>query len=519
MTQAADNLKAVLDFYSIAQNELAQALCIDPSLVSRWLSGDRRLRAASSQMDALAEYILAHSKRVHDMRWLKERFEAAGLPTDISSVYRTKQNLIMWLASDGENLRRNLGGSPPGTAAKSHAADRLQKTVRSDDGAVKLSCLELALELEQILSAFTSKGSVNIFLSSDQITTAVNEDIAALLLSSIEKNDLKTRLVVCVSGDTQAMSALIDTYMGALVSGHIQLSVVHGMAQTVTNQMNLIVPGTAAILVTETPGLTAPPVAVIIREPSFIAEIQKSFEQTARYAQPVLNIYGDDFSRNILEILYQEFCTSGALDVVKDNINPMYMAQAAYERILRAHGHDGLEYAWRSTEFARFKSGVEKTLRSGSVFREILSLARLNQIVQDGFCRMPGLYFMNKGFVLLDAQGCVDILNGYIRCLETVANFHLLILDDIATLHSDNCWQLKQNRHLAINHWSGDEPVMVYSDQLILLREFQAHFDRLWVQGTRSIGNRVNVIAVLQEIIKRLEERHLFPRPESNSSN
>lgn len=43
MTQSTENLKAVLDYYGIAQNELAQALDIDPSLVSRWLSGGRRL--------------------------------------------------------------------------------------------------------------------------------------------------------------------------------------------------------------------------------------------------------------------------------------------------------------------------------------------------------------------------------------------------------------------------------------------------------------------------------------------
>jgi len=502
MTQSTENLKAVLDYYGIAQNELAQALDIDPSLVSRWLSGERRLRATSPQMDALAEYLLGHSKRIHDMEWLKARFEAVGLPTDLSSVYRTKQNLIMWLASDGENLRRNLGSSPP-TTSKNLAPKKIQTIVRSDNSAVKLGCLDMALELEPILDGLPNKSAVNIFLSSDQITTMVNEDIVALMLHMIVKNELKTRLVVCVSGDTQAMSSLIDNYMGVLVSGHIRLSVVHGLTQTVTNQMHLIIPGTAAMLVTETPGV-APPVAVIVREPSFLTDIQKSFDQTARYAQPVLNIYGDDFSRNILEILYQEFCTPGALDVVKDNINPMYMTEDAYNRVLLAQGHNEAEYAWRSGEFTRFKSGMDDTLRGGSVFREILSLTRLNQIVQDGFCRMPGLYFMNKGFVLLDAQGCIDILNGYVRYLETVPNFHLLILDDIATLHSDNCWQLKQNHHLAINHWSGAEPVMIHSDQLILLREFQAHFDRLWAQGAGGIGNRSGVLAIIKDVLKRL---------------
>ncbi len=509
MTSPTENLKAAIEYFGINKNEMARALGVDPSLISRWLSGERKLRAASPQMDALAEYILAHSQRVHDMEWLKARFEAAGLPTDLSSVYRTRQNLIMWLATDGEDLRRNLGNSPPAAATKKAPQKKAGILARSDDSAVKLGYLDIVLGLEPILSELPCKGVVGIFLSNDKIATMINEDVAALLLRMIGKNDLKIRMVVCVSGDTQAMSMLIDTYMEALVSGHIQLSVVHGLTQTVTNQMHLIVPDTAAMLVTETPGVAAPPVAVIISEPSFVAETQKSFEQTARYAQPVLNIYGDDFSRNILEIIYQEFCTPGALDVVKDNINPMYMTEEAYNRVLRAHGHSEAEYVWRSMEFTRFRSGMDETLRNGSVFREILSLSRLNQIVEDGFCRMPGLYFMKKGFVSLDAQGCVAILNGYIRYLKTIPGFHVLILDDITMLHSDNCWQLKQNHHLAINHWSGPEPVMIHSDQLMLLREFQAHFDKLWAGSAGGIGSRAGALSILQDTVKRLTQRHL----------
>ena len=502
-----ENLKLVMEHFGLTNLALAKALELDPSLVSRYLSGQRQLKAASPQMEALADFILTRSKRVKDIEWFKERFQAAGLPTDNATVYRFKQNLIMWLSSDGEKLRKNLGASLPGDIAgrEPPVPQPQYNQVKSGGNAVKLGCLQIVLELAAILNALPSGAAADIFLSNDQIVTMVNEDFAALLLRSMGESDLKIRLVVCVSGDTKAMSALIDTYMAALISGHIQLSVVHGMTQTVTNQMHMLLPKKESVMITETPGSAAPPVAVILREPSFVAEIQKSFEQAARYAQPVLNIYGDDFSRNILEIIYQEFCTPGALDVVKDNINPMYMPEDAYNRALLTHGHRDAEYAWRSAEFTRFKSGMDETLGDGSVFREILSLSRLNQIVRDGFCRMPGLYFMKKGFVHLDAQGCADVLCGYIRYLEAFPNFHLLILDDITLLHSDNCWQLKQNHHLAINCWSGRSPVMIHSDQLMLLREFQAHFDRLWAQGAGGIGSRANVISILRDVAERLD--------------
>ncbi|MEA4816392.1 MAG: helix-turn-helix transcriptional regulator [Lachnospiraceae bacterium] len=504
MTSPSENLKTVIEYLGISKNDMARSLGIDPSLISRWLSGTRKLHAASRHMDALAEYILARCKRVRDMEWLKDKFKASGLPTELSSVYRVKQNLIMWLASDGEDLRRNLSSSHSPESVKNGLQKRMGSAINPLGNAVKLGCFDIVMELEPILANLPHKSEVNIFLSNDQITTVINEDIADLLLQMIDKRDLKFNMVVCISGDTKAVSALIYAYMAALVSGHIKLSVVHGMTQTVTNQMHLIVPGIAAVLVTETPGAASPPVAVVIREESFVAEIQESFERALRYAQPVLTVYGDNFARNILEILYWEFCTPGALDVVKDSINPMYMSEDAYNRILHESGHIGEEYSWRSLEFIRFKSGMDETLKGGTVFREILSLSRLNQIARDGFCRMPGLYFMNKGFIKLNREGCAAILDGYIRYLKNVPNFHILILDDITTLHSDNCWQLKQNHHLAINHWRGSEPVMIHSDQLILLRDFQAHFDKLWELGTGGIGSRVGVIVILEDVLKDL---------------
>ncbi|MEA4849213.1 MAG: helix-turn-helix transcriptional regulator [Clostridiaceae bacterium] len=518
MANSAENLKSVMDYFGITNNELARALSVDPSLVSRWLNGQRRLKASNPAMDALAEYILARSKRVHDIEWLKTQFEEEGLPTDISTVYRLKQNLIMWLASDGEALRRNLGSLPSASVIKEDSPKKTRiPYIQASGSPVKIGYLDIALELEPLLSELPEESTLDIFLSSDEIATAVSEDISRLLLHMTERSRLRIRLLVCVSGNTTTMSRLIGTYMQPLVSGHIRLSVVHGMTQNVTNQMYLVIPESCTVLIVETPKTSAPPVAAIVYDKRFVSEMQKSFEEALRYSQPVLNIYSDDFSRNILEIIYTEFAAPGDLDVVKDSINPMYMTPKAYDGFLRVQGHRNEEFEWRSAEFIRFKSGMDETLKGGSVFREILSLARLNQIAQDGFCHMPGLYFMNKGFVNLDAEGCTAILDGYIHYLNTMSNFHLLILDDISSLHADNCWQLKRNHHVAINHWRGDEPVMIHSDQLMLIREFQVHFESLWARGNGCIGNRSSVIAALQDIVERLKRRHSIKNKEAKT--
>ncbi|NLI20936.1 MAG: hypothetical protein GX418_05240 [Clostridiales bacterium] len=516
MREPNGSLKAVLEYFGLTNLAVSRATGIEPSSLSRIITGQRRLLAASPQMDALADFILAQSRHGKDMDWLKARFQEAGLPTDLSTVYRFRQNLIMWLATDGNRLRRNLGASFPGDIA-GEAPPKPAQALRNAahaDGDVRIGILEILLALRPALAALPEDATIQLFLSNDRLTTATDEGFAGLINEMILARGLRVNLVICVSGDTQAMARLLDSYMAALISGHVRLSVVHGMTQTVTSALHILLPSVLCFLVNETVGLSAPPVALLLRDRAFVAETESNFSATARFAQPILTVYDDHYARNVLEILYLEFCTQGALDIVKDSLNPMYMTPQAYDRFLQTRGHPPQEFAWRSSEFVRFKGGMDAVLSAGAVYREILPLSRLNDIAQRGSCRMAGLYFMERGYVDLDTEGCLAILMGYIDYLEHIPNFHMLILDDLTLLHQNSCWHLKRNQSLGINNWQGQEPVMIHSDQLILLREFQRHFDALWARGEDAGSSRASVISILKDVVARLSAaRSRKPNP------
>lgn len=80
-------------------------------------------------------------------------------------------------------------------------------------------------------------------------------------------------------------------------------------------------------------------------------------------------------------------------------------------------------------EFARFKEAMDDVLNN-SRFREVLSLSKLREIVDTGRCRMPSMYFFDAGIWYLDAQDCVNLLDGYIHYLETNPNFNVVLLED-----------------------------------------------------------------------------------------
>ena len=82
------NLKAVFAYLGLTNLAVSNALNLDPSLVIRYLSGQRQLKPASPQMDAIADFILERARRDHDVEWLKQQFADAAFQTDISTVYR-----------------------------------------------------------------------------------------------------------------------------------------------------------------------------------------------------------------------------------------------------------------------------------------------------------------------------------------------------------------------------------------------------------------------------------------------
>lgn len=126
--------------------------------------------------------------------------------------------------------------------------------------------------------------------------------------------------------------------------------------------------------------------------------------------------------------------------------------------------------------------------------------------VYDCFLKTRGHLWEKRGYIDLDEPDCADALNGYMDYLTNKPNFSLIILDDLNALHGNNCWHIKRSGHGSINNWQSHEPVMIYSDQLTLLREFQERFDKLWEQRAGAVASRANVISILREVVGRTKK-------------
>ena len=501
-TVFAQNLNKMMEQLDIQNAQLAKALNVDPSLVCRWRKEGCGKRSAPGHAITIERFILNRSMTAENRAWLSAQIGKpvfSGMPSG---------GIANWLCPDADyQASENVNEDFPNlllvgsfrSSVNSPSADT------ACDGVPALSACdgtdEIAELLRQELAMLEAGTDIDIYLNSESSGVAVDKKILSVLRSAVEKNKISIKMLVESSNNSSMASRLISAYMPMLVQGQLELSVIQGTPQTFTVTMNIVIPNRTAIIITEAVQRRCSAVGTVIRDLAIVHDMTDSFENSKRFARPMMTAYDDSFARNIVEVFFEEYGIPGSLDVIKSGLNPLYMTVEDYGRVLREFGHPADQYQWRYDEFARFKVAMDEVLNN-SRFREVLSLTKLREIVDTGRCRMPSMYFFDAGIWYLDAQDCVNILDGYIHYLETNPNFHVVLLEDEQLFMPNSCWHIKNNKHIMIHSWNIDRPVMVYSDQLMLIDEFQRHFDSLWSQ-TDIYGSKRHVIGELTALRNR----------------
>ncbi len=498
-TVFAQNLRKLMTQLKISNAQLAKALNVDPSLVSRWLKYGCGKRRGAEHAMAIEKYVLRRKLSPENKAWLSSEI---GKPLFTGTTTVSTGCIANWLypsdvyseyiASDNDFPNLLLVDSFHSSVEKKSVQET---TVQSQVFAACEGTDRISALLQDELNGAGPGTVIDIYLSNEASAAAVDKNILSVLSAAAVRSKLSVHMLVETSNNSSMASRLISAYMPLLVQGQLSISVIQGTPQTFTISMNIVIPGCAAVIVTETVQRHSTAVGTVIHNRDIVQDMADSFESSSRYARPMMTAYNDSFARNIIEIFFEEYGVPGSLDVIKSGMNPMYVTPEQYARILHKYGHPEDQFIWRYNEFVRFKDAMDVVLKA-SRFREVLSLTKLREIAEAGRCRMPSMYFMEAGTTDLDAEDCVNIFDGYIHYLKTNPDFHVVLLEDEQLFVPNSCWHIKNNKHIMIHSWNIEEPMMVYSDQLMLIDEFQRYFDSLWMQ-TDGAGSSHHVIKVL----------------------
>ena len=499
-------LKELLEQLGMTHRRLADEIHIDPAMISRWCKRGFGKRRVSHNVMLVGEYVAAVHMTPENHSWLCSRL---GLP---ETAMPTAQQVALWLVPElaselqerknlsqlpKESLRPELVGSFYQAIEETRQADTHQSDFSAAVGASAFTSL-LRNEAQECPDGTLAQ----VFLTSEGMTCVLEQDFLYCLRTLSNERGIRWKLLVQCGSDSASTGKLVSAVLPLIVQGALEMDVMHGVPATLTAQMQIILPGKSALLVTEIMRGKHEVLTSVTRESKALEDMSKAFEESLLLARPMLKIYDDSFARNIVETFFAEYGVAGHLDVIKSGMNPMYYTPEQYGVILRKLGHTGEQYDWRYQEFERFKAGMDQILET-SRSREILCLPKLREIVSTGVCRMPAMYFFSPGIWKLDAEDCLALLDGYIHYLEAFPQFQVILLEDEALFMPNSCWHIKKDRHIMIHSWDIDNPLMVYSDEMLLIDEFQNHFDGLWKRVSPGMTRRA-----IMEQLKALRQEY-----------
>lgn len=507
----AENLDAMMTRLKISNSILAREIGVDSSLISKWRRGIRSTNRSTPYAGKIADYVVnQHGLNVSEMAWLKKQILAAYPATQLLTMLDYERAIENWLHADEE--KRFVPGSGqtfPSTEIVDSFSDSIRAQSTAETGANNffaasgsgLICSQIAAKLE----ACKKDEAVYLFLSCETIQMAVDQAFSQLLISEVNGKKLVLHILLQYAGNASAISRLLSVYMPLLTTGRLKFQVIQGSPQLFISSMTLLLPEKFAITIQEINGGKAEPLASVCTEKKTLSELYAAYKRSAVPGKQLMTVYDDQYSQQIADIFFSEYGMPGNLDVIKEGLNPMYMSMDAYARVLGSLGYKGQEYDWRLDHFRMFKTAMDVVLSGGTVFREAISVSRLREIIRVGSCRFPAIYYSDTGISIVRKDLCGEILRGIADYLERIPNFSVMLVDDASLFKPNSCWHIKNNHHVMIHSWDQDNPALIYSDQLVMIDEFERHFLYIWGRDPLAGFDRSQAIERLREYADQMQ--------------
>ena len=203
--QKDSNLRAVLSKFELSNLDLAKATGIDPSLISRYISGNRKLRKTSRQAEDIAEYLMTLANTSERINWLTEQFTASDLPMDFTSVLGMKRNLIQWITMD-ESAAADI------LSENMDVEDPIEEEKTTDDpNKLAIGILPIVSVMNEKINKMGQNESLDLFLTSDRLRLITNEVFLQALRRVYSERKSIINIVICVSTETRYLSSIIQT--------------------------------------------------------------------------------------------------------------------------------------------------------------------------------------------------------------------------------------------------------------------------------------------------------------------
>ncbi len=488
----SEKLNLLMSENKISAAKLARDIHVDPSNVSRWLSGKRIPKApfegepdSEDMVAVLSSYFFERCGSVRQ-EWLRGVTGIGQAPDD---DFRKK--LADWF----------LNGAPIVDTLRSSVADAAAAFMGFDGLQTAASLLAEAARK----SSGASK--VYVYISSEHSSILIHERLGELLKALYRMYNEPLVLVMEQGFDYERISQVIGVLMPHMQAGILEVYYISSSEKYLCYNISILAENAGMIMTTQPQGGSPDScVSVFVQTGAFARQMKTVLLKLSAGARPLFRFMrsaGETNSRSAA--LFDE---RGELFLRGALPNILHAKADAYARLLKAAGAPREAVRYRAGVFEEQQQRFRRSLENGEKVFESWSIQAINDLIKSRTEYLPPPFSAYRGGTL-PGIFAKSLLEGMLKNLREFENFNVLLTNEESSgaffSGPESTLKIKEDSFLIYQTLSGGEELQACSENLPLVSACTRQFREQW-KNSSGIKGRENVIAAIKDKIAKMED-------------
>jgi transcriptional regulator with XRE-family HTH domain len=424
----ADKLNFLMSIIGISGGELAHAVSIDPSYISRLRSGKRALPKGQHFLDDIARYFATHIHTDYQINLLCEAMNFSDVwPKDTEKAHEYINDwLLLEEGAQRDKIRNVLEGmvstylvdavlSPDCDLDLTQFEQDIREHYYGSRGKQEafLRFLTLALHVQDGKEMYMFTNENMDWLSADPDFAGKTK----ALLTSYAKAGNRIKIVHPIRQDINDMMFTLQRWIPVYLTGYVEPYYYSKARNDIYLRTAFVVPGVSAMISCSLDGNPAEGVTFIVTEPRAVAAVAAEMIYLISLSKPLAQVYSAKYQKDIQPVLSAFFTTPASTMVIHDHLTPF----VAIEECLKEKDcGDGVMLD---------RSFAESLIRKNS-YIEVISKPDI-EVIRSGNVPIQLTELLPDGPKHLSKESYQENLDYVIRKLEESDNYHVAIVPHI----------------------------------------------------------------------------------------
>ncbi len=300
----------LMNLLNIPNNKLAKFMSVDPSLISRWRSGDRDPLKNDLYVTLISEYIVQHTadpQYLYELVAVTPNEEGDNLKEAIAVWLRSEYIQVSSIATKFLNQIQNYKDNtlPFNKALLDEApiGERLKVEVYHGREGKRKGVVRF------LTSVILSNKLTELLLYSDEPMDWLMEDLVftqkwALMLAELMRIGHKIKIIHTVDRDANEQIVAIERWLPLYLSGQIEPYYYPNYQETLFKKTLFIAPGIAALTSSAIAG-TESMEQIFYHDTKMIQTLTEEFNTYLKVCRPLMKIYSEKNLHSFHELLFE----------------------------------------------------------------------------------------------------------------------------------------------------------------------------------------------------------------------